>query len=447
MLFDKMAQIREIIGAICTIFNGHCPEEISPESFRQAKFDMNDTTPTLWRTLHTVLCINTFRPIDSSKHNLVNLCKHAMFQKGYKVTDFYNLPEDMSRGSRELMLALGWLMSKEDILSELISRLEPLIFEDPPIDLYSNDKIPLPKTLDHDRGCERKGPKNPAHVAELLKLKYHKLSLALRSLLASKREYTRAICKLHSVPKGAKFSSSSHFSSQDIYFLCHPQELLKYEERVGWFCNYAKALLLWVANEATFWKWMTSVLNAKMHDAKQTDRKADTSNCQEDQLLKPNRILQKTKEHQVELSQLLHLQETTYRTISKHWKKAKVVLQQSCVQNNDDLSKHLMLLDDELQLQMTELQEGSINECSKCWTQQTVPLCLRKLNQDQLRAGKASKEVSVVSQEIARLTKVKESLVYKLKTLQEKHKAKLYQVSHSHPNLICISSNMKGNGL
>lgn len=308
MLFDKMAQIREIIGAICTIFNGHCPEEISPESFRQAKFDMNDTTPTLWRTLHTVLCINTFRPIDSSKHNLVNLCKHAMFQKGYK-------------------------------------------------------------------------------------------------------------------------------------------ELLKYEERLEWFCNYAKALLLWVANEATFWKWMTSVLNAKMHDAKQTDRKADTSNCQEDQLLKPNRILQKTKEHQVELSQLLHLQETTYRTISKHWKKAKVVLQQSCVQNNDDLSKHLMLLDNELQLQMTELQEGSISECSKCWTQQTVPLCLRKLNQDQPRAGKASKEVSVVSQEIARLTKVKESLVYKLKTLQEKHKAKLYQVSHSHPNLICISSNMKGNGL
>ena len=442
-----MAQVREIIEAICSLFNDCCPEEISAESFRQAKFDKNETTATLWRTLHTVLCINTSQTIASSKHNFVNFCKHKMFQKGYKVRDFYSLPEDMSRGSRELILALGWLMAKEDIITMLINRLEPLIFEDPPIDLSLYDKIPLPETLDHDRGYKQKDPQNPAHVAELLKLKYHKLSLALRSLLVSRSEYSRAICKLHSVPKGAKFSSSSHFSSQDVYFLCHPQELLEYEERVEWFCNYAKALLFWVVNEATFWKWMTSVLDAKVHNAKQTDRKIDTFNCQEVQLLKPNRILQKAKEHQVELSQVLHLQETRYRTISKHWKKVKVVLQQSYMESNDNLSKHLVLLDNELQLQITELQKDSINEHSKCSTQQKVPLCLRKLNQDQPRAGKASKEVSVVSQEIARLTKVKECLAYKLKSLQEKQKAKLYQISQAHPNLVCISSNMRGNRL
>ena len=103
----KMAQIRETIEALCTVLNNHCPGKISAESFRLAKFDKKEATDSLWMTLHTVLTAESLKPSDQRHHNVAKFCKHVMFRKGYRVNEFFQLPADMSYGSRELMLALG----------------------------------------------------------------------------------------------------------------------------------------------------------------------------------------------------------------------------------------------------------------------------------------------------------------------------------------------------
>lgn len=447
-----MAQIRETIEALCTVLNNHCPNKVSAESFRQAKFDKGEVTETLWLTLHTILCTESFKPSNKSKQDVANFCKHNMFHKGYRVSEFFRLPEDMSWGSRELMLALGWLIAKDDVVSKFINKLEPLIFEDPPLDLSLYDKIPLPGAVDgFTELMTQKDCKNSVDVAERLILKYNKLNSSLRSLLETRNEYTKMVCSLHSVPKTTKSKSSSHFSSQDVYLLRHPQELTKYQEKVEWFCSYAKALISWSANELTFWKWMESVLDAKLQNDAETEHEIEnTGGCQQNQLFKPSDALQKAKEHQVELSQILNAQEPVYRKVSKRWKKIKANLQ-SCEEGHENLLEALSLLDRELLLEIKELQRDLTNSQAKCrdLKPKAVSVCFKKLIQADSKTGGTTRETnkSMVSEEIARLTQKKQALEVKLRSLQEIHKTKLLQISQTHPNLVCISSDLRGNCL
>ena len=449
--FDIMAQIRETIEALCTILNNYCPDKVSAENFRQAKFDKEEATVTLWETLHAVLWTESLKPVGKSDHDVVNFCKHKMFHKGYRVKDFFLLPEDMSHGSRELMLALGWLMAKEDVVTKFINKLEPLIFEDPPMDLPLYDKIPLPTALDDF--TKQKDSKTSVDVAERLILNYNKIYSSLKSLLASKNEYTKIVCKLHTIPKTSKSQSLSHFLSQDIYFLRHPQKLAKYQERLEWFCHYTKALVFWSLNELTFWKWMESVLDAKaQNDSKTEDEIEKPDGGQQNELFKPSRALQKAKEHHVEFSQVLNAQETVYRKVSKCWKKLEANLQQSCDKRHENLSELLSTLDHELLLEIKELQkdfkDSQVN--LRDMEPRPVSLCFKKLIQPDSKTVRASKEISnksMASQEIARLTQEKEALEVKLRNLKEKHREKLFQISQKYPNLVCISSDLRGNTL
>lgn len=460
MLWYSMTQIRETIEALCTVLNNHCPDKIFAENVRRAKFDKDEATEILWQTLSTVLCkTESLQPVDKSNHNAVKFCKHKLFHKGYRVKDFFRLPEDMSHGSREVMMALGWLMAKEDIVGKFIANLEPFIFEDPPIDLSLHNKIPLPNSPVGSTEVSRhklKVLENSVDVADQLILKYNKLHLSLKSLLASKNEYTKIVCKLHSVPKTLKSQSSGHFSSQDVYFLRHPKELSKYQEKLEWFCHYTKALIFWSMNELTFWKWMESVVVTKALPVNVEEKEDEFENtaggCQQNQHFTPSRTLQKAKEHQVELSQVLNSQEAVYRKVSKTWKKIKANLQQSFDKKQENLSELLSALDGELLVETKELardfKKPHENFCN--FKPRRVSLCLKKLNNTGPKTGRVPKEVvnnSVTSEEITRLTQEKQALEYKLRNLQEQHRVQLFQISQSHPNLVCISSDFKASNV
>jgi len=445
-----MAQIRDTIEALCIVLNNHCPNKLCAESFRQAKFDKDEATETLWLTLHTVLCTESLKPTDICNHGVVNLCKHKMFQKGYRVNDFFRLPEDMSCGSRELMLALGWLMAKQDVVTTFINKLEPLISEDPPMDLTLYGEIPLPAAPDgFTETVTQTDSKTSVDVAECLILKYHKLNSSLKSLLAARNAYTKIVCKLHSILKASKSQSSSHFSSQDVYLLRHPQELTKYQEKLEWFCTYTKALVLWSVNEQTFWKWMESVLDAKFLRGTETEHGIY---CPQKHLFKPSRTLQKAKQHQVQLSQMLNAQEPVYRKVSKRWKKIKANLQQSLEERHENISEVLSLLDSQLLSEIRELQKDFRNSQGKCRDLKTnaAAVCFKKLIQADTKRGSSSKEVvnkSVASEEIDRLTQEKQALEAKLRSLKEEHKAKLFHIFQTHPNLVCISPDLTGSTL
>lgn len=446
-----MSQIRETIEALCSVLNSHCPTKVTAECFRLAKFNKEEATESLWLTLFTVLCTeNLTKPIDKSNHSVVAFCKHKMFHKGYRLNEFFRLPDDMSHGSRELVLALGWLIAREDVVSSFINKLEPLVFEDPPVDLSLYDKIPLPGALDVFRGqTNQENCDKTIDLAECLILQYNKLNSSLKNLLSSRNEYTKIMCKLHSVPKTSKSQMSSHFSSQDVYFLRYPHELVKYQEKLEWFCSYAKALVCWSLNELTFWKWMESVLDGKILD----NAENETEQCDDHEQVpqfKPNKDLQTAKEHQVRLSQILNAQEPTYRRVSKTWKKIKASLQ-SCEEGRANLSDALSLLDSKLLSEIKELQQDLSNCRENCrdLKPKRVSVCIKKLTEgDSHKAGRTSREAvnkSMASEQITRLRQVKETLEIKLRSLEEIHREKLLQLSQACEDLVCISPGMRGN--
>ena len=446
-----MAQIRETIEALCSVLNRSCPTKVSAECFRLAKFNKEEATESLWSTLFTVLCKeNLTKPIDKSNPSVVAFCKHKMFHKGYRLNEFFRLPDDMSRGSRELMLALGWLIAREDVVSSFINKLEPLVFEDPPVDSSLYDKIPLPPALDVFRGqTNKENCGKTIDIAECFILQYNKLNSSLKNLLGSMNEYTNIMCKLHSVPKTSKSQTSSHFSSQDVYFLRYPHELVKYQEKLEWFCSYAKDLVCWSSNELTFWKWMESVLDGKILDSTEKET-AQCDGHEQAPQFKPNKDLQTAKEHQVRLSQILNAQEPTYRQVSKMWKKIKASLQ-SCEEGRANLSDALSLLDSKLLSEIKELQKDLSNCREKCrdLKPKRVSVRVKKLTDGgSHKAGRTSREAvnkSMASEEITRLRKVKGTLEIKLRSLEEIHKEKLLQLSQAREDLVCISPGMRGN--
>lgn len=58
----------------------------------------------------------------SSNSNLVDGVKLSLFSMNYRCMTFYSLPNDMSCGSRELLIAFGFVIAKTNILYELIQR-------------------------------------------------------------------------------------------------------------------------------------------------------------------------------------------------------------------------------------------------------------------------------------------------------------------------------------
>ncbi|PFX18437.1 Uncharacterized protein C14orf80-like [Stylophora pistillata] len=436
-----MAQIRETIEALCTVLSSQSTTQVSAESFRLAKFDKDEATESLWLTIRKVLSVDDLEPEAISGNNMVAFCKHELFHKGYGGKSLYQLPEDMSRGSRELILALGWLIAKEDVTSALIAKLEPVVFEDPPLNLTLYEKIPLAKGLD---ACSEPIKQNDfdstIDLAERLILKYNKLHTSLKSLLGARNEHTRVICKLHSIPKSSKSQSSSHFSSQDIYFLRYPNELAKYQERLEWFCDYTKALVCWSLNELTFWKWMETVLDAKILEdaAKDTDEQCD--DIQQKQGITPSSDLQIAKGRQVRLSQILNAQEPTYRKVSKTWKKIKASLQ-SCEEGRANLADALSLLDSKLLSEIRELQKYTLKCQEKPKAKDSV--CLRKLTQGEsnkvMRTTKDTANKSMASEQISRLRQEKEALQNELRSLEEVHREKLLQICQVRQDLVCIS--------
>lgn len=54
---------------------------------------------------------------------IVAQTKRKMQTKGYLSVEFANLPDDMSTGSRELLLAFGWLLSTQRVLDTILEYL------------------------------------------------------------------------------------------------------------------------------------------------------------------------------------------------------------------------------------------------------------------------------------------------------------------------------------
>ncbi|RDD38091.1 Uncharacterized protein C14orf80-like protein [Trichoplax sp. H2] len=276
-----MAQIKHAIESLCTVLNFNRQCAIQAESFRQAKFDRHEQTRTFWLLLFDSICYSKYLQVMPEAHlsdeQIVVYVKHYLYSFGYGVASFYQLPNNMSYGSRELLLAFSWLLAKRNIIESYIHNIEDIlsirvIDEKGCLQEKSSDKnssrVEYP-TLSVDNDSD-----NIIDRAKNLLWQYGRLNHKLKTLLSSEKEQIRIMHKLHIGTwdtQSAVLPDCSHLSSLECYLLANPKDFQKLQGLLDQRITYLSALASWIGEKDLFWKWMESVLEEKFKDSSTND--------------------------------------------------------------------------------------------------------------------------------------------------------------------------------
>ncbi|CAH0550490.1 unnamed protein product [Brassicogethes aeneus] len=101
-----MSEIKYTLGLLSKLLNLLLETKVEPEHFRLAKFDKGtkNVVAILWFILGK-LTNNTYTNIPSIKYYMTSL--------KYPRENFQNLPENMSKGSKEVLLAISFILNEK----------------------------------------------------------------------------------------------------------------------------------------------------------------------------------------------------------------------------------------------------------------------------------------------------------------------------------------------
>lgn len=262
--------MRETIEYLTKVFETHGLCCLKAEHFRSAKFDKQEPTDKLWQLLSELVLTLNHGTLDDYSKDLIShmkpeekvvYCKEAMQDLGYLNSEFSQLPEDMSSGSREVLLAVGWLLSSKKLLDKFVSlQLSPLEKESPQTEaVVLGDQFQTTDKL------------SPVDKMRQLQLVNGRLYLSLKRLYSLYQHEVKLKHQVHACTRGVSGSVlRPHLSVLEVYLLRHPQQLkmcLKELERGN---KRLECLLLWKEHEHVFWKWMESVLQLKVDEMSST---------------------------------------------------------------------------------------------------------------------------------------------------------------------------------
>ncbi|KAL2789421.1 tubulin epsilon and delta complex protein 1 isoform 1 [Daubentonia madagascariensis] len=204
----------EVIAAL----SRSLPAGPSPEIFRRAKFDRPEAAPALWRLLFRLLS-----PLSAdgasptlAQEAQASLVKSALRSQGYPRLALAQLPEDGSRGSRELLLALSWLLARAPLPERLLAQAHVQLGDEMPVCECEALASPGPWALH----VEAEGPVDIRCVQWLM----GRLRFRWRCLTASQQEQCTLLSKIHLYTRGCHSDRSlGHLSVAETEMLRDPE--------------------------------------------------------------------------------------------------------------------------------------------------------------------------------------------------------------------------------
>ncbi|XP_053450094.1 tubulin epsilon and delta complex protein 1 isoform X2 [Nycticebus coucang] len=243
----------EVIAAL----SRSLPAGPSPETFRRAKFDRPEAAPALWRLL---FCVLSPLSTDASSASLAPetqacLVKSALRSQGYPRLALAQLPEDGSRGSRELLLALSWLLARGPVLEKLLAQAHVQVGDEMPVCECEALVSPGPRAPH----VEAEDPVDIRCVQWLM----GRLRFRWRCLAASQQEQCTLLSKIHLYTRGCHSDRSlGHLSVAETEMLRDPEVGQQLLQRLQCENTRLEAALEWQRGELVFWRWMDTVLAA-----------------------------------------------------------------------------------------------------------------------------------------------------------------------------------------
>ncbi|GFO07339.1 chromosome 14 open reading frame 80 [Plakobranchus ocellatus] len=286
MTLHKNNQARAINELFCKILEENEICSIRAETLRQAKFNKDAAAKAVGQVLFSVvgLCDSHNKKSDwESQIHVSNDEQRMIFIKtklqswGYLSQSFAQLPNDFSCGSRELLLALGYVIHQKHFIDKVISRHSNPLHQDLVSFLRKEDSSVSEKMfLD-----------SAYHAVQLNikdRIQYHmiltgKLRLALRRLYSVYQHLTSLTKTIQESTEGVSLQQQlSHLTPLEVHVLRFPSSFRKLLQEMERDNQELSHLLEWKQKESLFWEWMGSVLTAHIEDQDQASSAA--SSCE-----------------------------------------------------------------------------------------------------------------------------------------------------------------------
>ncbi|PAA89076.1 hypothetical protein BOX15_Mlig023687g1, partial [Macrostomum lignano] len=263
----SMVQIKESIELLLKILHSFGFSRMKAETFRLAKFNEPGAVKELWRLLFETIYYVKYGDVDEvcvrastsfTSQELVVFLKRELTRLGFYCRDFDLLPEDQSSGSRELLLAFGWLACKETLLQRFARQLtSPLDFEH----FEQSDSF----TRRQNGASQGEAPVSGLSGDVCNDLKQlvwlnGKLRMTLKQLQAA----TKAGA---SKAQAVAAASGGRRTPLELFLARHPDMLSRNLQLLERDNERLQCLLRWKDFEEEFWLWMESVLDLKVQEA------------------------------------------------------------------------------------------------------------------------------------------------------------------------------------
>ncbi|CAL8285029.1 unnamed protein product [Lota lota] len=255
----RAVKVKEVIGVLCKLLTATGLDSVpTPEVFRRAKFNCGpEVEDPFWRLLASVLKTCNIISVDASPKlpgtsDYRKLVAVGLWQNGYHI-DWIKCVrergEECNPCSRDLLLALGWLLATGTLETMLAHRAQQL---------DSTWLEPAGVTPPTVHGAQM-------DHSSLRKLQWliGSLRFQRRSLLSMQEEWSKLMNMVLSVCFPSSSSSSSTFISDSNSAL--QEECVRMQE----LCHLLKSYVDWKHTEKLFWAWMDSVVECHATDKRE----------------------------------------------------------------------------------------------------------------------------------------------------------------------------------
>ncbi|XP_041469036.1 tubulin epsilon and delta complex protein 1-like [Lytechinus variegatus] len=438
----KKNQAKDVIAALCHILNSHSSiTRITPEQFRQAKFDQPEAISSMWLLLQELLQLN-FKLSVINKPTKTSFKKadfqSILYQIGYRCPGFHG--DDV--GSRDILLAIGWLLAKSSFVSELVKiKLQDSFQSISSFHLGAAQKaLNSGNDKTSSQGLKQTVPSSPNGQAKYLVWLMGRLKLTLKALFCEQQGLCAAMHHIHEATQGVSMphpSPINHLTAWETFILRHPKQLQQYLLHLDKQASLLQACVTWKEAEPVFWQWMVSVHEAKLSSDPESAVPPISSNNQYAQHMvattKLSRRLQQLDDLENELTRECKSLEDELES-----RGVNDLVNQLSDQSN--IHKRKVDMDNAVRAQLTKSFEEHRKKHTKNFPLSSVQFSFKpgQTKNARLKAEPLPPNTLNISDEIKRMSDVARRLEEELDTVKLKQQQILDGFAEGLMNVVCI---------
>lgn len=439
-----MAQIRGTIELLTKILQENGESTVKAETFRLAKFNDKEAGKPMLILLFELLYFCEYGKIDHiaakactelTQDELFVYVKMELQKRGFFLREFASLPRDLSTGSREMLLAFGWLMCKENVIQKFMQTCtSPLDDDTTALYLYQDDDVRTKVS-----NLESVSARDMSERMQQLLWFNNKLQLSLRRLYSLQRQKNILKHKIHEATSGVSLSpEKNHLSMLEVHMLRHPELLKKNLQLLEQDNMRLQNLLLWSEHEDIFWKWMGSVLQEQRKAALVSVMSSSAADSQLQELDVPAESVARLQSSHEKLQDIIVKYETIVDHLEKLWQEKGQGVSEG------ELDELLHTLELELSVQRVNMVSGSrpTQQSRQCVEPRFIYEPKKPAARTSLPPGVGSpsqpNSAPHLQEEIDSLQELVEDLEKDLQQKQDRFKQQMQTLANRFTDVVCI---------